>query len=194
MPYVDVDNAHGAALAVRHLLESAEADRDDRGPSDMVAGADRLAGWRREVRAAGLSDDAVAHGDFTAHGGAAGMDTLLTSHPDLDAVFAASDVMAVAAMEVLQPRGRRVPQDVAVVGFDNTDVALNASPQLTTIVNPVAPMARQAVGLLLGLLDGDEVPAAVTLSTELVVRASTVDDRLSEPSHPTRPRHRGARA
>lgn len=175
MPYVDVDNAHGAALAVRHLLELGRTRiATIAGPADMVAGADRLAGWRREIRAAGLRDDAVAHGDFSAHGGAAGMEKLLAAHPDIDAVFAASDVMAVAAIEVLQAHGRRVPQDVAVVGFDNTDVALESSPQLTTIVNPVAPMARQAVGLLLGLLDGDDVPAAVTLSTELVVRGSTV--------------------
>ena len=175
MPYVDVDNAHGAALAVRHLLEIGRTRiATIAGPSDMVAGADRLAGWRREMRVAGLRDDAVAHGDFTAHGGAAGMTRLLDSHPDIDAVFAASDVMAVAAIEVLVAHGRRVPEDVAVVGFDNTDVALESTPQLTTIVNPVAPMARQAVGLLLGLLDGDEVPAAVTLSTELVVRGSTV--------------------
>lgn len=175
MPYVDVDNAHGAALAVRHLLELGRTRiATIAGPSDMVAGADRLAGWRREIRVAGLRDDAVTHGDFTAHGGAAAMERLLAAHPDIDAVFAASDVMAVAAIEVLQAHGRRVPEDVAVVGFDNTDVALESTPPLTTIVNPVAPMARQAVGLLLGLLDGDDVPAAVTLSTELVVRGSTV--------------------
>lgn len=175
MPYVDVDNAHGAALAVRHLVETGRTRLAAiAGPSDMVAGVDRLAGWRREVRAAGLSDAAVVHGDFTAAGGAAAMEKLLRAHPDLDGVFAASDVMAVAAMEVLREHGRRVPDDVAVVGFDNVDAAAEARPPLTTIVNPVAAMARQAVTLLLGLLDGDEVPAAVTLSTELVVRASTV--------------------
>lgn len=175
MPYVDVDNAHGAALAVRHLLEHGRRRIGTiAGPSDMVAGADRLAGWRREVRAAGLKDDAVVHGDFTAAGGAAAMERLLANHPDLDGVFAASDTMAVGAIEVLGRSGRSVPEDVAVVGFDNTDAALECEPPLTTIVNPVGPMARQAVGLLLGLLDGDEVPAAVTLSTELVVRGSSV--------------------
>lgn len=175
MPYVDVDNAHGAALAVRHLLELGRRRIGTiAGPSDMVAGADRLNGWRQEMRAAGLRDDAVVHGDFTAKSGAVAMERLLERHPDLDGLFVASDVMAVAAMHVLEQHGRRVPDDVAVVGFDNIDAALEATPQLTTIVNPVAPMARQAVGLLLGLLDGEEVPAAVTLSTELVVRGSTV--------------------
>ena len=102
------------------------------------------------------------------------MEELLASHPDLDSVFAASDVMAVAAMDVLARHGRRVPDDVAVVGFDNTAAAQGAIPPLTTVVNPVAEMARGAVGLLLGLLDGRDVPAAITLSPELVIRGSTV--------------------
>ena len=175
MPYVDMDNAHGAALAVKHLLEQGRTRiATIAGPSDMVAGADRLAGWRREMRAAGLRDDAVVHGDFTTAGGAAGMAKLLASHPDIDGVFVASDVMAVAAIGTLLQHGLSVPDDVSVVGFDNTDAAIEATPALTSIVNPIVPMARQAVGLLLGLLDGDEVPAAVTLSTEIVVRSSSV--------------------
>lgn len=175
MPYIDVDNAHGAVLAVRHLLEQGRTRiATIAGPVDMVAGADRLAGWRGELRGAGLRDDAVAHGDFTAAGGRAAMEALLASHPDLDGVFVASDVMAVAAMEVLSAHGRSVPDDVSVVGFDNIDTAAEATPALTTIVNPIAAMARQAVGLLLGLMNGDVVPAAVTLSTELVVRDSSI--------------------
>lgn len=175
MPYVDVDNAHGAALAVRHLLEQGRTRiATIAGPSDMVAGADRLAGWRHEMRAAGLRDDAVVHGDFSAAAGAAGMARLLADHPDIDGVFVASDAMAVAAMDTLVQHGRSVPDDVSVVGFDNTDAALESTPALTTIINPIVPMARKAVGLLLGLLDGDEVPAAVTLSTEIVIRSSSV--------------------
>ncbi|GAB2613270.1 LacI family DNA-binding transcriptional regulator [Pseudactinotalea suaedae] len=175
MPYVDVDNVHGAALAVKHLVEQGRTRiATIAGPSDMVAGADRLTGWRRELRAAGLPDDAVVHGDFSAAAGAAAMAELLANHPDLDGVFVASDVMAVAALETLRRHGRSVPDDVSVVGFDNTDAAVEATPALTTIVNPIVPMARQAVGLLLGLLDGDQVPAAVTLSTELVVRSSSI--------------------
>lgn len=178
MPYVDVDNVHGAALATRHLLEQGRTRiATIAGPVDMVAGTDRLAGWRREVCAAGLRDDAVAHGDFSAAGGRAAMRALLADHPDLDGVFVASDVMAVAAMEVLAAHGRSVPDDVSVIGFDNTDSAREASPALTTIVNPVGPMAHRAVAMLLGLLDGDEVPAAVTLSPELVVRDSSVPSR-----------------
>lgn len=178
MPWVDVDNAHGASLAVQHLLDQGRRRIVTvAGPADMVAGADRLTGWRRAMRAAGLPDDGVAHGDFTTGGGAAAMTRLLDQHPDLDGVFAASDVMAVAAVDVLRQHGRDVPGDVSVVGFDNTDVAVTAQPALTTVINPVAPMARQAVALLLGLLDGDDVPAAVTLSTELVVRDSSVPPR-----------------
>lgn len=175
MPYVDVDNAHGAALAVRHLIGLGRTRiATIAGPSDMVAGADRLGGWKRELRAAGLDDALVVRGDFTAAGGAAAMQRLLDAHPDIDGLFAASDVMALSAMQVLAQQGRRVPDDVAVVGFGDIQAAREAKPPLTTIVNPVPAMAQRAVGLLLGLLEGDDVPPAVTLSTELVVRASTV--------------------
>lgn len=176
MPYVDADNAHGGALATRHLIEQGRTRIGTiAGPADMVAGVDRLAGWRHEMRAAGLPDDAVVHGDFTAAGGAAGMAELLERHPDLDGVFVASDAMAAAAIATLIGSGRSVPDDVSVVGFDHT--AGEATPALTTVVNPVTAMAHRAVELLLGLLDGKDVPAAITLATELVVRDSSVPAR-----------------
>jgi DNA-binding LacI/PurR family transcriptional regulator len=166
--YVDVDNLEGGRIAARRLI-----DRGCRriatitGPTDMAAGIDRLAGWRQELSGAGLPTDAVETGDFTAQGGADAMRRLLAAHPDLDGVFVASDLMAAAAMVELQAAGRRVPDDVALVGFDGSAAASLTRPPLTSVENPVAEMAERATELLLRLLRGDEVRPEV-LPTRLV--------------------------
>ncbi len=93
------------------------------GPPNMQAAIDRTDGWVRAMRGAGLSTDLLEHGDFTQASGAAAMRALLERAPDLDAVFVASDLMAIGAVDVLREHGRRVPEDVAVVGFDDSAAA-----------------------------------------------------------------------
>lgn len=174
LPYVDSDNAHGARLATEHLV-AAGCTRvaTIAGPLDMAVGVDRLAGWRAALHAAGLSDEAMARGDFTSAGGAAAMERLLAAYPDVDGVFAASDLMAAGAMGELSRQGRSVPGDVRVVGFDDLGVAQSTSPQLTTVHNPVVEMSRRAAELLLEILAGGEEPEEpVIFHSELVVRAS----------------------
>ena len=167
--YVDVDNAMGARAATEHLVaRGCRRIATIAGPSDMNAGLDRLVGWREAVRAAGLPDDAVAFGDFTAPTGAAAMATLLDAHPDLDGVFVASDLMASGALQVLAARGRRVPDDVAVFGFDDLGVAESTTPPLSTVVQPVQEMAREAGSMLAALLRAQPV----LHRAELVLRAS----------------------
>lgn len=167
-PYVDVDNRAGGRLAARRLL-----DRGCRrvatitGPWDMAAGIDRRDGWREVVEGAGLPVDLVEQGDFTARGGAAAMRRLLERDPDLDGVFVASDLMAVAAMTELQAAERRVPEDVALVGFDDSAAAGMTRPTLTTVTNPVSQMAVRATDLLLGLMEGRQGKPEV-LPTRLV--------------------------
>lgn len=147
--YVDSDNISAGRRAARLLI-----DRGCRriahiaGPADMHAGADRLEGWRLEVGEAGLPTDAVAPGDFTMAGGQAACRHLLDTHPGVDAIFAASDLMAVGAVRELTTRGLRVPDDVAVVGYDDLGVAEHATPPLTTLRNPIADMATEACRLL----------------------------------------------
>jgi len=172
--YVDVDNVGGGRMGTQHLLRIGRRRIGTiAGPQDMSAGLDRLAGWADALEGAGLPSDAVAYGDFAMDGGAHAAAQLLAEYPDLDALFVASDLMAVGALAALAGAGRLVPGDVAVVGFDNLGAAATTSPALTTVVNPVVAMARAAGEILVDLLAGKEVDQApVIFPSELVVRLS----------------------
>lgn len=173
--YVDTDNLAGSEEATRLLVQrGCRRIAHVAGPSDMTAGLDRLEGWRRAMRAAGLTADAVVHGDFSQAGGAKATTELLTLHPDIDGIVAASDLMALGALEALSVAGRRVPEDVAVVGYDDLGAAEQTDPPLTTVRNPIEDMAGQATRLLLGQLDGVSLgmPMRVIYPPSLVRRAS----------------------
>jgi DNA-binding LacI/PurR family transcriptional regulator len=153
--YVDVDNTAGERIATEVLLErGCRRIGTVAGPADMTAAEDRLAGWREAMAAAGLPDDAVVRGDFTEAGGERAAEELMAAHPDLDGVVVASDLMALGALRVLARLGRRVPDDVAVIGFDDLGVAERTSPPLTTVRQPVEAMAERATRLLLEQVDG----------------------------------------
>ena len=174
LAYVAVNEAEGARQATAHLARLGRRRiATVTGPMDTPGGRDRLKGYRDALQTAGLDpDDAlVAHGDYTQASGEAAMTKLIEANPDLDGVFVASDLMAVGALDALARSGRRVPDDVAVVGFDDSPAALAARPQLTTVRQPWRRISEEMVRLLLARLDGQE-PAAVILPTELVVRAS----------------------
>ncbi|WP_433530057.1 LacI family DNA-binding transcriptional regulator [Micromonospora sp. CA-263727] len=172
VPYIDVDQVGGVTRAVRHLIESGRRRiATIAGPQDMVAGIERLAGYRDTVAAAGLPE-MVAVGDFTRESGAAAMRQLLAAHPDLDAVFAASDLMAHAALRTLREAGRRVPEDVAMIGFDDIETAAYTDPPLTTVRQPILELGRQGTRLLLRLAAGEPVEPALILPTELILRDS----------------------
>jgi DNA-binding LacI/PurR family transcriptional regulator len=172
--YVDIDNVTGARLATQHLVDQGRRHiATIAGPPDMTAGIDRLEGWREVVLAAGLSDAAVGYGDFTQASGATAMEALLAEHPGLDAVFATSDLMAAGALEVLGGMGRKVPDDVSVVGFDDFPVAETTKPPLTTVSHPVQTMSARAGRMLLDLLSGQDVgPDPVIFPPQLVLRSS----------------------
>jgi DNA-binding LacI/PurR family transcriptional regulator len=174
VPYVDVDNVGGARAATEHLIgRGARRIATVAGPSDMPAGVDRLDGWREALRSAGLPADAVATGDFTAESGASAMRTLLATWPELDAVFVASDLMATGAMNVLRDAGRAIPDDVAVIGFDDSMLAPATVPPLTTVHQPVEELGHRMAELLLAQLRGETIsPGGEILPTELVIRAS----------------------
>ncbi|MFB4311274.1 LacI family DNA-binding transcriptional regulator [Actinomadura sp. GTD37] len=169
-PYCDVDNVGGARAAVEHLLAGGRRRiAAITGPLDMSAGLDRLAGYR-EVLSGNGRRSLAAIGDFTRESGADAMRQLLEDDPGLDAVFAASDLMASGALHALRRAGRRVPDDVAVVGFDDIAGARFTDPPLTTVRQPIAEVARAIVRMLLTGADGGADPEI--FPTELIVRDS----------------------
>lgn len=173
--YVDVDNIEGGRRATQRLIDAGRRRiATITGPQDMAAGVDRLAGWRSALADAGLSDTAVAIGDFTTEGGAEAMEELLATHPDIDAVFAASDLMAVGALGVLARHGRRVPADVSLVGFDDLGLAADATPPLTTVRNPVVEMVHAATELVVHLVGGGTAPPQPRLFPATLVERSSV--------------------
>jgi DNA-binding LacI/PurR family transcriptional regulator len=171
--WVDADNVGGGRVAAHRLLDGGRRVLAAiSGPRDMTAAADRLTGFREVVVEAGADRGLVAHGTFTRTSGERAMRELLERQPDLDGVFAGSDVTAVGAMRALADAGRGVPDDVAVVGFDDVELARFTDPPLTTIRQPSAEQARVMVAALLAQIRGEPTPAPVILPTELVVRGS----------------------
>ncbi|MFD5073821.1 LacI family DNA-binding transcriptional regulator [Streptomyces sp. NPDC058371] len=170
--YVDADNRGGARQAVEYLITTGRrAIGTVTGPLDMHAGVSRYLGFREAVALAGLKDHRVAHADFSEAGGAAATAHLLDEHPDLDAVFVASDAMAAGALRVLRERGRTVPEDVAVVGFNDVRTAQHTQPTLTTIHQPIVALGSEMTRMLVRVLAGEE-PTPLILPTSLVVRGS----------------------
>jgi DNA-binding LacI/PurR family transcriptional regulator len=178
-PWVDVDNQHGAALAAQLLVDiGCRTIATITGPLDMAAGRDRYEGFRTALQAAGrtLDDELVATGDFSQPSGATAMAELLEKRPDIDGVFCANDPMAAAAVQVLRDAGKRIPDDVSVIGFDDSPLALTTQPPLTTVRQPPEEMGKAMVELLLAqLVDGVEAGEVETrmLETSLVLRGST---------------------
>lgn len=150
------------------------------GPPDQTSAQDRLHGFHDALTAAGLarSEAPVADGGFTAEGGEHAMARLLEREPELDAVFAGSDLMAVGALRALRASGRRVPEDVAVAGFDDLDSASWADPPLTTVRQDVEGMGRIMARLVLRQIGGgagdreEGTVSPVITEARLVVRES----------------------
>lgn len=171
--WVDVDNVAGGRLATRHLLGLGRRRiAMITGPQSMAASVDRLAGCRAELAEAGLELVAVEDGDFSAAGAARAMERVLDSGAAPDAVFIASDLMARGALAALQRAGVRVPDEIAVIGFDDSPVASSVSPPLTTIRQPSRAQGAAMADVLLAVLSGENPPRETLLDLELVVRAS----------------------
>jgi DNA-binding LacI/PurR family transcriptional regulator len=174
VPYVDADNETGARTATEYLYaQGRRRIATITGPQDMAAGIDRLGGFRAALRGRRGVSRMVARGDFGQHSGETAMRELLAKDPELDAVFAASDPMAAGALRALRAAGRRVPDDVAVIGFDDSELARNTDPQLTSVSQPTQRMGREVVRLLMTQLrEPDSALGPVILPTELVRRES----------------------
>jgi LacI family transcriptional regulator len=172
--YIDVDNVNGAYNAVSHLIRLGyKRIATITGLTGGAASADRLAGFEKALIERGRNPDQslIAEGDFTEAGGYYAMQQLLPAKPD--AVFAASDLMAIGAMRAVREAGLGIPQDVAFVGYDDVSVARYANPQLTTIRQPIARFGVNAVEVLIDLIDNGINPARrIIMDTELIIRES----------------------
>ncbi|MGW5746052.1 LacI family DNA-binding transcriptional regulator [Amycolatopsis sp. NPDC003861] len=174
LPYVDADNQGGARLATQRLLDGGrQTVATVTGPQDMTAGVDRLLGYRQAMMRAGRYDETlVVCGDFGQASGEYATSRLLTRRPDVDGIFAASDMMAVGALRALRRAGRRVPEDVALVGFDDLPISSWTDPPLTTVRQPVEEMGARMTAELLAMIDGAAPRRCTVLDTELVPRKS----------------------
>jgi LacI family transcriptional regulator len=172
--YIDVDNQASARNAVTHLLRlGRKRVATITGPQNRIAGADRLEGYLAALRTRGITPDPnlIFESEFSETEGYAAAQRLLDRQPD--AVFAASDTIAVGTLRALREAGKRVPDDVAVVGFDDMPFASRTEPPLTTVRQPTHRMGEVATETLIDLIEHpDSPPRRIVLPTELVVRAS----------------------
>jgi DNA-binding LacI/PurR family transcriptional regulator len=169
--YVSADDQDGAQTVVEFLQEQGRSRiATITGPQDTSGGTGRLAGYRDQL-GDDFDESLVAIGDYSRVSGVRAMTELLERDSTIDAVFAANDLMAAGALDVLASAGRRVPDDVAVVGFDDSPVATQTSPQLTTMKQPFDRISSEMVRLLLDVIDGHPA-AAMTLPTQMVRRES----------------------
>jgi DNA-binding LacI/PurR family transcriptional regulator len=174
--YVDVDNAAGAGLAVDHLAaRGCRAIATIAGPQDMPAGQDRLSGYRAALRRHRMPvrPAHIAYGQFDRLSGVRAAEELLGRKVPFDGLFVASDLMALGALAVLAEHGVRVPEDVAIVGFDDSVAAQEARPALTTVRQPVEDMGRALTQALLERIADPDAPVTARIyRPTLVVRDS----------------------
>lgn len=174
IPYVDVDNVGGAVDATRHLIEHGrERIATIAGLQDMCSGIDRLTGFRKAMTKAGRSPNLVAYGDFSEERAEEAMLELLDRQPDLDAVYAASDPMAAGALRAIRRTGRRVPDDIAIIGDGDYPIASHTEPPLTTMRQPVNQMATHLTSALLAVIAGETNNSPRILPAELIIRGSS---------------------
>lgn len=181
-PVVDTDQAEGAAAATRHLLELGHPTVwHIAGPPESYAAERRQESWQATLESAGCEVPPVLTGDWSSRSGYL-HGLRLASDPAVTAVFAANDQMALGLLRALHERGREVPGDVSVVGFDDMDEAAHFWPSLTTVRQSFDDVGRQAVtALLTEITTGIRNPVPVTVPIELIVRSSTAGHPGSSP-------------
>ena len=174
-PSVRIDNAAASREAAEHLIGLGHRGIAFLGgPASSTTVQDRAQGYRDALEVAGLTGPApVRYGDFTEESGYAATRELLDASPRPTALLCANDRIAIGAYAATADAGGRVPEDVSVVGFDDTPIARYVRPTLTTVAIPTYEMGLAAVRLLLSQLEGDGVPELETMPTRLVIRDST---------------------
>jgi LacI family transcriptional regulator len=176
---VFVNNAKGAYEATRHLLKLGHRRIGCiTGLVNSQLSDERVVGYRQALAGAGIGFDEglIQRGDYMPPSGRQGTEALLELADPPTAIFAFNDLMAIGALQTLNRLGRRVPDDVAVIGFDGVALAEHTCPPLSTIEQPIPDMAASAIRQLLGRINGESPPhgRVVVMDPKLIVRASTV--------------------
>jgi LacI family transcriptional regulator len=181
--FVDVDNVEGSHTAASHLIRLGyRRIATITGPLNTPVGLDRRQGYLNALTERGrpVDESLLVEGDFTEVGGYVAMQRLLVQRPP-EAIFVASDTMALGALRALRNAGLSVPKDVAVVGFDDLPSSSVSDPPLTTIRQPIARIGSQAVRTLLDILEnGLQTPRQIIMTTQLVIRNSCGSSLRSE--------------
>ncbi len=177
IPFVDIDNIGGARRATEHLLNLGHRRIAfiSNAPLAYTACADRFKGYRQALQAAGVAyhDSRVCFGNFTPQSGYTAMKKLLARRPRPSAVFVASDTVAFGALHAIHEAGLRVPEDLALVSFDDVPLSEFIDPPLTTLHLPAMQLGRNAADLLIRLISKEHVENQhILLETTLVVRRS----------------------
>lgn len=186
-PCVQTDHEQGGVLAASHLLSLGhQRIACIGGPEQLHSSEQRVAGWRKALTQAKLPADWVVHADFSVNGGFLAMHELLKKSPAArpTAVFACNDLMAMGALRAVHECGLRVPQDIAVVGYDDIELASYTQPALTSVAQPIRAMAEQTLVRLLDVMRADKtashahekaatIPLIQTLAPTLVTRGSS---------------------
>jgi LacI family transcriptional regulator len=179
--YIDIDNVNASYNAVSHLVRVGyQRIGTITGPATSAVGIDRKEGYRRVLVERGrvVNESLIVEGDFTEAGGYYAMQQLLPASPD--AVFAASDVMAIGAMRAARDAGLRIPKDIAFVGFDDLPIATLSDVELTSVRQPVVQFGAKAVDILIDLIEnGIDPPRHIIMETELVIRDSCGAKQIS---------------
>jgi LacI family repressor for deo operon, udp, cdd, tsx, nupC, and nupG len=176
VPSVHIDNAKASAEAMNHLYRLGHKRIGViTGPLVSPLSRDRLRGVKSQAKSEGAENDLiVVQGDFSIASGAAMADQLLTRKDGPTAVFCFNDGMAIGVIQTAKRHGRRVPEDLSVVGFDDIQFARYTDPPLTTVAQPMREIGEGTVRLLLEILDGNEIaPVSITLPHTLMVRGSS---------------------
>lgn len=172
--YIDIDNINASYNAVSHLIRLGfKRIGTITGPINSTVGIDRKAGFMKAMteRNVNIDEKLIAEGDFTEGGGYYSMKQLLPAKPD--AIFAASDTMAIGAMRAAREAGLRIPDDIAFIGFDDLPIATFSDIKLTTVRQPVLQLGSKAVEILIDMIEnGINPPRHIILDTEVVIRES----------------------
>lgn len=170
------DNEGGARQAAHHLAKAGGTVFGIlEGPAALTTAAQRSRGFRAGLRDLGVGDDRVhaTSAAYSFEGGRSGIRRLLTEHPDVDAVFTCTDNQAIGALFEAHDLGRRIPDDLLVIGFDDISWSSRVSPSLTTLRQDSEAMASHAIDMLLGMVTGDETPRTEVFPVQLIEREST---------------------